>query len=244
MRCPQCNHRIKSNDLFCPKCGLKVTRPTKIPRSKPMKRMMRAIFISLGVFVTGALLAVIVPIVGLVLVIAGGIGLVICSCSYLVLEYKHLKVLNTTGYGNVSPLPQEPVHLRPSSGFIYPDILRVLPDEYLKMISAGWENFLVEVLYNGSMVMQFINVPEVGNGEFENIGIFFYPYQYEDEELTKRFIDNYYMWCFDNKIYSDEGTAAYFGDNLNKAMKVASYILATVYYIPLSAQLTIRVDAR
>lgn len=49
---------------------------------------------------------------------------------------------------------------------------------------------------------------------------------------------------FDHKIYSDEGTAAYFGDDLKKAMRVASFVLATIYNIPLDAQLTINVDAR
>lgn len=244
MRCPRCNHWLKQDDLFCPKCGLKVTRPAKIPRSIPMKQMMGVIFVSLGVFVAGAFVAIVAPEVGLVLVMIGGIGLVTSTCAYIVLEYKHVKRLTQTADYSVTPLPQELVKLKLSAGFVYPDIKRVLPDEYLKMISAGWEQFLVEVCYNGSMVMQFINVPDKEKDEFENIGIFFYPYMYEDEALTDRFIKSDTIIYFDHKLYSDEGTAAYFGDDLKKAMRVASFVLATVYNIPLDAQLTINVDAR
>lgn len=244
MRCSRCNHWLKPDDHFCPKCGLKVVCPTKIPRSIPMKRMMAVIFVSLGVFAAGAFIAIAAPSVGLPLVIGGGIGVVASSWAYLVLEYKHVKQLQVTADYSTTPLPKEIVKLKLSAGFIYPDIKRVLPDEYLKMISAGWEQFLVEVCYNGSMVMQFINVPDKEKDEFENIGIFFYPYLYEDEALTDRFIKSDAILYFDHKIYSDEGTAAYFGDDLKKAMRVASFVLATVYNIPLDAQLTINVDAR
>lgn len=244
MRCPRCNHWLKSDDHLCPKCGLEVVRLAKIPRSIPMKRMMAVIFVSIGVFAAGAFIAIGAPSVGLPLVIAGGIGVVASSWAYLVLEYKHVKRLQMTADYSVTPLPKEIVKLKLSAGFIYPDIKRVLPDEYQKMISAGWEQFLVEVCYNGSMVMQFINVPDKEKDEFENIGIFFYPYLYEDEALTDRFIKSDAILYFDHKIYSDEGTAAYFGDDLKKAMRVASFVLATVYNIPLDAQLTINVDAR
>ena len=244
MRCSRCNHWLKPDDHFCPKCGLEVVRLAKIPRSIPMKRMMAVIFVSLGVFAAGAFIAIDAPSVGLPLVIGGGIGVVASSWAYLVLEYKHVKRLQVTADYSVTPLPKEIVKLKLSAGFIYPDIKRVLPDEYLKMISAGWEQFLVEVCYNGSMVMQFINVPDKEKDEFENIGIFFHPYLYEDEALTERFIKSDAILYFDHKIYSDEGTAAYFGDDLKKAMRVASFVLATVYNIPLDAQLTINVEAR
>lgn len=92
--------------------------------------------------------------------------------------------------------------------------------------------------------MQIINVPDVTNGGKENIGIFFYPYLYDDRTLIERFADNYYIHEFNYKIYGDEGTAAYFGKNVKNAMIVASYILSTVYYIPLEAQLSIRVEIR
>lgn len=210
----------------------------------PMKRMMVVIFVSIGVFAVGAYTAIVASSLGLALVIAGGIGLVVSSCEYLVLEFKHVKRLQATPDYSVTPLPKEIVKLKLSAGFIYPDIKRVLPDEYLKMISAGWEQFLVEVCYNGAMVMQFINVPDKEKDEFENIGIFFYPYMYDDEALTARFIKSDAILYFDHKLDSDEGTAAYFGCDLKKAMRVASFVLATVYNIPLDEQLTINVDAR
>lgn len=188
---------------------------------------MVVICVFIGVFSVGAYMSIVEPSFGVIVLIAGGIGLVISSCAYLVLEYKQVKRLQVTADYSVTSLPKEIVKLKLSTGFIYPDIKRVLPDEYLKMISAGWEQFLVEVCYNGAMVMQFINVPD--EDQFENIGIFFYPYLYEDEALMERFIKSDAILYFDHKLYSDEGTAAYFGDDLRKAMRVASFVLATVY---------------
>lgn len=188
---------------------------------------MVVIFVFIGVFAVSAYMSIVQPSIGLIVLIAGGIGLVTSSCAYLVLEYKQVKRLQVMADYSVTPLPKEIVKLKLSTGFIYPDIKRVLPDEYLKMISAGWEQFLVEVCYNGAMVMQFINVPD--KDQFENIGIFFYPYLYEDEALMERFIKSDAILYFDHKLYSDEGTAAYFGDDLRKAMRVASFVLATVY---------------
>lgn len=243
MRCPRCNSYIKSSDNFCPKCGWKIVHPRKYKRSKPMKRTMAVIFASLGLFVAGSLMAIGIPEVGIVFVIIGGIGLVVSCTTYLVLEYKHEVRMNDPRYYETTFLPQEPVVLRPHDRFVYPLLLRELPDEYDKVLSAGSDEFLVEVCYKGHMVMQFINVPDIKKGEMENIGIFFYPCLYKDENLLGRFATNYYIHHFDHNIRSDEGTAAYFGSNLNKAMQVASYILMTVYYIPTDEDLTIRVNA-
>lgn len=215
----------------------------KYKRSKPMKRMVVVIFVSFGLFAAGMFLSIIIPPIGLVLVIFGGISLVISSCIYLFMEYRHEKKMNDPVYYETTSLPQEPVYLRRSDEFIYPDIFVRVPNEYKKVVLAGSDNFLVDVCYQGQMVMQFINVPDAGKGEIENIGIFFYPYLYDDRDLIERFADNYYIFKFDHKIYSDEGTAAYFGKDIKRAMIVASYILATVYYIPLDEKLSIRVDS-
>ena len=243
MRCPRCNSHIPDDSQYCKKCGLKVKPVRKIQRSKPMKQTMAVIFGSIGLFAAGMFLSIINPSIGLVLVIMGGIGLVISSCIYLFLEYRHVKKMNDPVNYETTTLPQNPVYLRRTDEFIYPDIFVHVPNEYEKVISAGSDNFMVEVCYHGKMVMQFINVPDTAKGETENIGIFFYPYLYEDRALIERFADNYYIFKFDHKIYSDEGTAAYFGKDLKKAMIVASYILATVYYIPLDEPLSVRVDA-
>ena len=54
----------------------------------------------------------------------------------------------------------------------------------------------------------------------------------------ERFEDNHYRHYFSNNpLDSEEGADAYFGANIKKAIRVASYILATVYYIPLDAKL-------
>lgn len=68
-------------------------RPAKIPRSIPMKRMMVVIFVFIGVFAVGAYMSIVQPSIGLIVLIAGGIGLVTSSCAYLVLEYKQVKRL-------------------------------------------------------------------------------------------------------------------------------------------------------
>lgn len=68
--------------------------------------------------------------------------------------------------------PKKPVVLRPHDRFVYPLLLREMPNEYDKALSAGSDEFLVEVCYKGNMVMQFINVPDINKGETENIGIF------------------------------------------------------------------------
>lgn len=243
MRCQRCNSHIPNDSLYCKKCGQKVMPMREYRRSKPMKRTMTFIFVSLGLFAAGMFLSIAVPPVGLAILIPGGICLVISSCIYLFQEYRHEKKMNDPVYYETTSLSQEPVYLRRTDDFIYPDMFVHVPNEYQKVVSAGSDNFLVDVCYQGKMVMQFINVPDVTKGETENIGIFFYPYLYDDRALIERFADNYYMYKFDNTIYSDEGTAAYFGKDIRKAMIVATYILATVYYIPLDAQLTIRVDA-
>lgn len=244
MRCPRCNCRIPNDSQYCKKCGLKVTPMRKFKRSKPMKQTMAVIFISLGLFAAGMILSISIPNIGLVILILGSIGLVICSCIYLFLEYQHAMKMNDPIYYETTSLPQEPVYLRVRDEFIYPDIYVHVPNEFKKVVLSGSDNFLVDVCYHGKMVMQFINVADTAKGETENIGIFFYPYLYDDRALIERFADNYYIFKFDHKIYSDEGTAAYFGKDIKKAMIVASYILATVYYIPLDEQLYIRVDAR
>ena len=243
MRCQRCNSYVRNGDLFCPKCGWKITRPAEIKRSKPMKQMMKVIVASLVIFAVGMFATIVVPLVGLVIVIVGGIGLVISSCTYLFLEYKHTHKYEVPMDYQVSHLPQEPISLSPRSGFIYPDILRELPKAYEQILYSGFGDFFVSVLYRGAMVMQIINVPDRTKGELENIGIFFFPYLYEDQALMERFANNDFIHYFDHNIYSDEGTAAYFGKNLKLAMQVASYILAAVYYIPTNEHLTIQIDA-
>ena len=243
MRCQRCNSYLRSGDLFCPKCGWKVTRPKEYRRSKPMKQTLQAIILSLVVFAIGLFTAIAAPMVGLIIYSIGAVGLVISSCVYLFLDYRHASKMEDPMLYEVSPLPQEPILLNRSSGFIYPDMLRELPNAYNKILFSGSGDFFVNVLYRGAMVMQFINVPDASKGETENIGIFFFPYLYKDRELMERFANNYYIYYFDYKIYSDEGTAAYFGKKLKRAMQVASYILATVYYIPTNEHLIIQIDA-
>lgn len=208
-----------------------------------MKQILKVIIISLVVFAIGMFTAIALPMVGLVIFSIGAIGLIISSCTYLFLEYKNLRKLEDPNDYQISPLPQEPIRLSANSGFIYPDMLHDLQEAYQKILFAGSSDFFVNILYKGAMVMQFINIPDASKGEMENIGIFFFPYLYNDNELMERFANNDFIHYFDHKIYSDEGSAAYFGKNLKRAMQVASYILATVYYIPTNEHLILQIEA-
>ena len=195
-----------------------------------MKQTLKVIIVSLILFAIGMFTAIALPEVGLVLVIIGGASLVVSCCFYLFYEYKHMREWEDPADYEAAPLPQEEILLSSKSGFIYPDMLRDLPEAYNQVRLSGSNEFFVNVLYRGAMIMQIINVPDTAKGETENIGIFFFPYLYEDNALLERFANNDFIYYFDDKVYSDEGTAAYFGKDLKRAMQVASYILATVYY--------------
>ena len=208
-----------------------------------MKQTFKAIVVSFILFTIGMFISIAIPEVGAVFVIVGGVALVVTCCIYLFFEYKHIRDLEAIVDYKATPLPQEEIRLNSKSGFIYPDMLQNLPKAYDQVRHSGMNEFYVNVLYRGTMIMQIINVPDTATGETENIGVFFFPYMYEDKDLVERFAHNDFICYFDDEIYSDEGTSAYFGHDLKLAMQVASYILATVYYIPTNEHLTIKIDA-
>ena len=205
------------------------------------------------VFLVGALTAIVAPPVGVALLIGGGIVLVVSSCVYLAMDYKQ-HTQHSISSNNPSsvplfpsqntpePLPQQPVYITPDSGFVYPDMLRQLPAAYQQRLKAGSTDFFVNVRYHGQMVMQFINCPDPDKGITQDIGIFFYPETYDNNTLMRRFKNNAFIHCFSTPFYQDEVADAYFGSDLQKAMQVASYILATVYYIPTTAHLDIHLE--
>lgn len=240
MKCPKCGSRIANNSLFCKYCGYKIPQKPKYIRSRAMKVAMRVLIVGLSVFAIGAYLAIIYHEVGLVLVGAGGVLLVGGCIAYLCAEFiKHKKEAEDECYTHVTSLPIEPIVLDSRVGFIFPDLENIEP--YFKnAIAHGSTEGWVDIMFNQSLLTQIIDCPEEKNGEKHNIGIFFFPYLYEDKHLYMRFEDNDYMDYFSNNpVYSDEGVDAYFGTDIHKALQVASYILASVYYIPTYSKLKV-----
>lgn len=238
MECPKCGKRIAQNSLFCKYCGFRIPQKPKYIRSKAMKISMRILFISIGLFAVGAFLALEGSSAGIVLFGLGAIGLVGGCVAYFVAEIKKKrKDEESMCYTHVTPLPIEPVVLNPRDHFVYPDLL-ALHSYFEHALATSSSECFVSVMFQHSVVLQIIDCPNAKKGEKHNIGVFFFPYLYEDSELNERFADNEYMRFFgNNPIDSDEGVDAYFGTDYSKALQVASYILATVYYIPTNAKL-------
>ena len=240
MKCPKCGKRIAENSLFCKCCGYKIPQKPKYIRSQAMKTAMRIMLVSLVIFAVGMLLALVVAPVGIALFALGAIGLVGGSIAYLIAEMKkRRKDEDTMCYDHVTPLPIEPVVISAADKFVYPDLLP-LKSYFESAIAEGSSDSFVSIMFNHSVVLQIIDCPNSKIGEKHNIGLFFFPYLYEDSVLYERFADNEYMRYFkNNSINSDEGVDAYFGTDIQKTLLVASHILANVYYIPTNAKLQI-----
>ena len=205
-----------------------------------MKVSMRIIIISIVLFAVGMFFALVATPIGIVLFGLGAIGLIGGSVAYLIAEMKkRRKDEDTMCYDHATPLPIEPVVISAADKFIYPDLLPLEPYfEYA--ITIGSSDSFVSVMFNHSVVSQIIDCPNSKIGEKHNIGVFFFPYLYEDSVLYERFADNEYMRYFNNNpIDSDEGVDAYFGMDIHKALLVVSHVLANVYYIPTNAKLQI-----
>ena len=238
MKCPMCGRSIARNSLFCKYCGYRIPQKPKYIRSQAMKTSMRILLISLVLFAVGMLLAFVIPPIGIVLFGLGAIGLVGGSIAYLIAEMeKRRKDEDTMCYDHVTPLPIEPVVIPASNKFIYPDMLPI-KSYFEHAIAIGSSDGFVSVMFNHAVVLQIIDCPEPKKDEKHNIGVFFFPYLYEDSIIYERFADNEYLRYFSNNpINSDEGVDAYFGTDIQKALLVASHILANVYYIPTNAKL-------
>lgn len=235
MKCPKCGSNIAGNSLFCKYCGFRIPQKPKYIRSQGMKNSMHIMFIGLGLFAIGLILVPIIIPLGIVSVGLGIVGLVGGSIAYLIEEFKKRKDEDAMSYTHVTPLPMDPVVISPHSHFIYPDI-QPLKAYFENATAKGSNDGFVSIMFNHSVVAQIIDCPN--KGKTHDIGIFFFPYLYEDRNLIERFADNYYMDIFAyNAIDSEEGVDAYFGTDIQSALQVVSYILANVYYIPTNSKL-------
>ena len=144
-----------------------------------------------------------------------------------------------------------PIELDPHEGFVYPSMRETVKpyfeDVFKKNFKYGWINVYCDGIAKldwSSMqqpVLQIINTPIENQAITSNIGIYFYPYMMEDENLLVRFMNNVFREDFGSpnleQLHSDAPQYALYGTDIERAIKVSSYILATVYGIPTDVQL-------
>lgn len=139
-------------------------------------------------------------------------------------------------------LPKQPITLNPSEGFMYKGMYEEVSYYFKKVLNSKASHGMIDVCLNvpnvkpsKHVVMQFMEDSDLENGEPFDIGIYFFPDCFSSE-YGERFRQSFY-WesCFKDSSRPDENTyLAYFGDDIATAVHIASYILATVYYIPLN----------
>lgn len=238
MKCPKCESHISSSSIFCKYCGFKIPQKPKYIRSKSMKAAMKIMIAGLFAFAVGMLLVLVLPSIGIVIFAFGAIALVGGSIAYLIAEFqKKRKDEERMAYSHPTCLPIEPIVISPSTEFALSGMEQV-QSYFEQAFSKGSSDGFCSVMFNHSLVLQIIDCSNDSEGRKHEIGIFFFPYLYDDSELMERFEDNHYKHYFSNNpLDSEEGADAYFGADIKKAIRVASYILATVYYIPLDTKL-------
>lgn len=140
-------------------------------------------------------------------------------------------------------LPDTPVTLDENTDFIFPALLNSAPKYFEKAWQSKAQMAMIGVGYEGRCVLQILQLsPE---DEFvKDISLNFYPYGLPNSSrLVNRFKScKYYSDFADLDSEKDNHMIACYGENVMQALKVASYILATVYYIPTSYQLEILED--
>ncbi len=239
MECPKCGKRIAENSLFCKYCGYKIPQKPKYVRSKAMKTAMSVFISGLVIFALGLGVMTSALEIGLVFAALGGILFIVGVIAYLVADIaKYKQDRKDLGF-TTTPLPEEPAFVQHAQGFIFPDFKPALA-HFEKAFANESSNGFVEVMYNNMLVAQIADCPNKEAGETHCIGVFFFPYLYEDEQLYARFkINEYYTYFSNNPIDSEEGADAYFGSDIQLALQAASSILATVYNIPLNTKLKV-----
>ena len=240
MECPRCGKRIAENSLFCKYCAYQIPQKPKYVRSKAMKIAMSIVIAGLVVFAAGLCIAIYEPEIGLVPIVIGVALLVVGAIAYLCAEWVKIKKdREDLGFTTPTSLPKEPIAVRPNAGFIFSDMKQVLK-YFSNAFTNGSSDGFVDVSYNNMLVLQIADCPNIQAGETHCIGVFFFPYLYEDEQLYARFMNNeYYPYFNNNPLDSDEGADAYFGSDIQLALQAASSILATVYNIPLNTKLKV-----
>lgn len=125
-----------------------------------------------------------------------------------------------------------PVFVDPYSGFIFKGMLESMKYHFTDDFEEG--DAMINVVLDGVTIMQIIDCPDREKGEKHDVMLYFYPMF--DDNVAERFKNCFYKDDFDmqeeNNLFQ-----AFYGDDFEQAAKVASYVLATVYYIPTDMKL-------
>lgn len=126
-----------------------------------------------------------------------------------------------------------PITLSPDSGFIYKGmketVSRHIPKDPNTLITVGYDKIGGSNVTDRA-VMQFYR--DCDSKDID-IAIYFWP---PSHAMLERFERSPFFRDF-KEVANDKTYNAYYGRDIDKAVKVASYILATVYYIPMDTQL-------
>lgn len=131
-------------------------------------------------------------------------------------------------------LPTTPVFVDPYSGFIFKNMLEIMKLHFKDDFDCTQGDAMINVEYRGETIMQIIDWPDREKGEKHNVTLHFYPMF--DKNVAERFKNCFYKDEFDMNEENNQ-FMAYLGDDFEKAAKVTSYVLATVYYIPTDTNL-------
>lgn len=189
---------------------------------------------SFGVF--ALLLSCGAPIaVGLILPVACTIGWIVVALKH---EDEKSKALNTqlqqikeiSKINRRIELPKSLVFVDPYKGFIFDGMLETV-SSYFNEVGEG---AMINVKNNDMTVMQIMDWPDLSSGAKHGVMLYFYPSF--NENVVERFKGCFYKDDFVMDKEANDFTANY-GEDFERASKVASYILATVYYIPTNTKL-------
>ncbi len=136
-----------------------------------------------------------------------------------------------------------PITLSPSANYIYAGMKETvssyLPQRLDALITVGFDKLGGDRI-GARAIMQFLNYANFSGSNETSVALYFYPACFSND-VYDRFKRNPFLADFleDN----DQSFIAEYGKDFDKAVKVASYILATVYYIPIDTQLEYSCDA-
>ena len=246
MKCPKCGKEIANDSNFCEYCGTKVDT----------SNMNTNKFLMIIITTFGSTFLLLFPII-----VFGGeyyiVGLILGLSFFVYMTIKinknnskEIKVIrqeiierNIVSYAyakrtSLESLELTPITLSPDSRFIYKGmketVSRYIPKDPNTLITVGYDKLGGNSVTDRA-VMQFYR--DSDSAELD-IAIYFWP---PSHAMLERFERNPFFSDF-KEVANDKTYNAYYGRDIDKAVKVASYILATVYYIPMDTQLEFDCD--
>lgn len=167
-------------------------------------------------------------------VIIGGLFLIYFLTKLIKMDIKRAKEQTKTQPDQLvvnqnHSLPYQPISLSEDAVFEYPNMW-----DSISLYIQNEPEALVTVIVDGVDVMQFLNFAHSSADRQTDIAIYFYPKAFSNAHY-KRFLANHYIADFEEA--ADNTFMASYGTDIDKAVKIASYILASVYYVPFQATL-------